>query len=143
MAVNSHEEAVALGQGRVVFEGTYQFHTPESINAPQGTFTLIITETEELTASGTMKITTLWGETTHTTLSYTGEAQFNGSTGYTTVNGRAHGTMIYDVNKKRPITTNINMSLQPGMRMGEVTILGFGEDMPCRLIKLEIDDLPR
>ena len=103
MAVNSHEEAVALGQGRVVFEGTYQFHTPGSINAPQGTFTLVITETESLTASGTMKITTLWGMTTHTTLTYTGEASFNGSTGYTTVNGTAHGTMIYDGNKKKPI----------------------------------------
>jgi hypothetical protein len=141
MAVNSHEETLALGQGIVVFEGTYQFHTPGSINAPQGTFTLTITKVEELKASGTMSITTLWGTTTHTTLAYEGIAKFNGSTGYTTVNGRGQGTMTYDFNKKKHIVANVNMDLQPGMTKGEVTIQGFGEDMPCQLVKREIDEL--
>jgi hypothetical protein len=143
MAVNSHEEAVALGQGRIVFEGTYKFHTPGSVNAPFGTFTLTIAETSELKASGTMTIHTLWGTTTTTHLTYTGEAQFDGGTGYTTVNGQGQGTMTYDYNKKRHIVANVNMSLRPGMIEGEVNITGFGEDMPCLLTKREIDDLPR
>ena len=143
MAVNSHAEAIALGRGKIVFEGEYQFHTPGSINAPQGTFTLTITNIGELKSTGTIKITTLWDNTTHTTLNYTGEAQFNGSTGYTTVNGTGQGTMIYDFNKKKHIVANVNMSLKPGMIEGEVTITGFGEDMPCRLIKMEINDFPR
>ena len=140
---NSHEDILALGEGRVVFEGTYSFHTPGSINAPQGTFTLTISEVGELKASGKMEITTLWGTTTHTSLTYNGVAEFNGSTGYTTVNGIGSGTMTYDFNKKRHVIANINISLKPGMREGEVTIQGFGEDMPCVLTKMEIDDLPR
>ena len=107
------------------------------------TFTLTITNIGELKSTGTIKITTLWDNTTHTTLNYTGEAQFNGSTGYTTVNGTGQGTMIYDFNKKKHIVANVNMSLKPGMIEGEVTITGFGEDMPCRLIKMEINDFPR
>lgn len=144
MAVaKSHEDVVGIGQGRVVFEGEYKFHTPGSINAPQGTFTLTISETEKLEASGTMKIITLWGTTTHTSLTFQGDAEFNGSTGYITVNGIGKGTMTYDGTHKRPITSNININLRPGVKMGELTVTGFGEDMPCTLIRLEIDDLPR
>lgn len=143
MSANSHEQVVALAQGRIIFEGTYHFHTPNSINAPQGTFTLTITEADKLEASGTMKITTLWEDTTHTSLTYHAQAGFSGSTGITLINGTGKGTITYDFNKKRPITAGIGMKLEPGMRTGELTVQGFGEAMPCQAVQISIDDLPR
>lgn len=126
----------ANAPGRLLFGGTYSFRTRNSINAPQGTFNLTISETPTGTdAVGNIEIATLWGDTTHTSLNYHGTAKFNGSQGYTIVNGVGKGIMTYDGNKKRPIVANMNIALQPGLRQGEVSIQGFGEDMPCILTR--------
>lgn len=137
---NSHEDIVSLGQGKVLFQGEYSFHTPGSINAPFGTFTLILSDgpsNSKLEASGEIKITTLWGTTTSTSLHLHGTGEFNGSTGYTTVNGIGKGVMIYDFNKRMPITANVNISLKPGMKSGEISVQGFGENMPCVLTSIQ------
>lgn len=135
MAAKSKDDVIGV-EGRILFGGTYSFHTRNSINQPQGTFNLTILEMPSGTdAVGNMEVTTLWGNTTHTSLNYHGTAEFNSSTGYTTVNGVGKGIMTFNFNEKRPLVTNINISLQPGMKEGEMSIEALGENMSCRLTK--------
>ncbi|MBL4605647.1 MAG: hypothetical protein JKY02_08325 [Flavobacteriaceae bacterium] len=130
---NSHEDIVSLAKGEVLFQGEYTFYTPGSINAASGNFSLLISTNSDgsTTASGEMNIQTLWGLTTKTTLHYQGKADFNSSTGYTTVKGEGHGVMIYDFNKKRTIKASILIILKPGLKNGKLTVEGFGQEMPC------------
>lgn len=141
--VNLHENIVALAKGKVLFQGEYTFSTADSINAASGSFTILISDkiggTE--TASGEMNIRTLWGLGTSTKLNYQGKADFNGSTGYTTVKGEGQGIMIYDFNQKRVIKASILISLAPGFKTGTLTVEGFGQDMICTLANVQENNI--
>ena len=64
-------------------------------------------------ATGEIKINTLWGLGSVTNLKFNGEAKFNGSTGITDVVAKGQGTITVRPNQPKYITANISASLAP------------------------------
>ncbi len=136
-AINSQEALLALTKGQNVLWAEYTFNNPESINGPFGSFTLIIIEESgQYYSSGEMNIRTLFGLGSSTTLYFTGTADFNGSTGITTVNANGYGIVSIPLQGDYPVIEEVEIQLNPGFKTGTVGS-GFG-GLPCKVSKMII-----
>lgn len=137
--VQSDEELAKLADGKISLQAKYSFQNPYSINGPFGT--LNVTLMEEPTgqsAIGTVTIQTLFGMGSETILHYNGAADFNGSSGYTSVKTIGKGTMHAWPNPPKPVTTGIQFALAPGFKSGTLTVDGFFQGFELTAISIQI-----
>ena len=121
--VSSNNQLESLNTSEIGVTAQYAFHNPDSVNGPFGTMDLTISADGD--ASGTVQINTLFGLGSVTNLTFTGTADFNGSTGYTTIDTVGHGTIIVRPNPPRHISAAIAISLEPGFQRGTMSVEGF------------------
>lgn len=135
--VDSNTQLEGLSNTPIGISAEYTFSNPYSINGPFGNFTVILSATgkENEHASGVINIYTLFGLGSTTHLIYSGKAEFNGSTGYTTIQTTARGEITVRPNPPRHLTTEVTISLAPGFHEGEISIEGFGT-FPCKATKI-------
>ena len=127
-AVQSHEDVLNLAAGKVVLQASYSFMNPYSINGPFGTLEVTYLEDASgLSAIGTVKIQTLFGMGSLTTLQYNGPVTSNGSTGYTSVDTQGKGVMNAWPNPPQPITAEVAFDLAPTFKSGTLSVEGFFE----------------
>lgn len=132
-AVQSNDDLARLATGNIGVIAEYAFSNPYSINGPFGTLKLTLSAgAGQETAVGTVVINTLWGLGTVTNLSFNGPADFNGSTGYTTISAEGHGTITIRPNPPKYITAQIDISLQSGFEEGVLSVEGFFTDYPIK-----------
>lgn len=120
--INSNEELEQLSSETIQIIAEYAFHNPYSINGPFGTLKLTLSEKN---AIGEIKISTLWGMGSTTVLNFTSITNFNPSTGYTTINAEAKGIISIFPNPPKSINAQVNISLNPGLKEGELSVEGF------------------
>lgn len=118
------EQIVTQGIGVIA---KYAFQNPYSINGPFGTMDLALTDGSSGTesASGEININTLFGLGSSTLLRFTGEAKFNGSTGYTQIDTVGEGYITVRPNPPRYIKAGISITLAPGLEKGTMSVEGF------------------
>ncbi|CAL2101911.1 conserved protein of unknown function [Tenacibaculum sp. 190130A14a] len=120
--VNSNKELEQLSSGAIQIIAEYAFQNPDSINGPFGTLKLTLSEDN---AIGEIKISTLWVMGSTTLLNFNGPSHFNPSTGYTTINAASKGTISIVPNPPKPISAEVSITLNPGLKEGELTVEGF------------------
>jgi len=131
--INSNAELENLATGNIGVIAEYAFQNPYSINGPFGTMTITIKDQgDSESATGEVKINTLWGLGSVTNLKFNGEAKFNGSTGITDVVAKGQGTITVRPNPPKYITANISASLAPGFHEGSLTVEGFFQDFQIK-----------
>lgn len=127
-AVQSHADVTKLASGKVVLQATYSFMNPYSINGPFGTLDVTyLQDASGLSAIGTVKIQTLFGMGSLTSLQYNGPVTANGSTGYTSVSAEGKGVMNAWPNPPQAITAEVAFSLSPTFESGTLSVEGFFE----------------
>jgi hypothetical protein len=136
-AIQSAADLENLPTADIGLHAKYAFSNPYSINGPFGTMDLVISYGNgQETASGAIVISTLWGLGTITQLTFSGPAQFNGSTGYTTFTAEGHGTITIRPNSPKAISTKISCSLKPGFEEGTLSVEGFFTDFTIKAISI-------
>lgn len=137
-AINSNGELEGLATGNVGVIVEYAFQNPDSINGPFGTMEIVIKENGgSESASGEIKINTLWGLGSVTDLKFNGTAEFNPSTGYTTVVARGQGTITVRPNPPRYIAADIKASLEPGFHEGTLSVQGFFQNFTIKATSIK------
>lgn len=137
--VQSDEELAKLADGKILLQAKYSFQNPYSINGPFGTLNVtLMEESNGQSAVGIITIQTLFGMGSETILQYSGNAEFNGSTGYTSVKTTGKGTMHAWPNPPKPITTGIQFALSPGFKSGTLSVDGFFQGFELTAISIQI-----
>lgn len=126
--VDSNKDLEKLAKGDISFIAEYAFQNPYSINGPFGNMKLTLSNDDSSTnnvAIGTIKINTLWGLGSTTILNFQSTDNFNGSTGYTTIEAESKGTITVRPNPPKLIKAKVNISLKPGFQEGTLSVEGF------------------
>ncbi|WP_299122179.1 hypothetical protein [uncultured Tenacibaculum sp.] len=134
-AVNSNTELEKLSNGDIGIIAEYAFQNPYSINGPFGTMELTLSSDHasgENIAIGSIKINTLWGLGSSTNLHFDSVDKFNGSTGYTSINTEAKGSITVRPNPPKLIRAKVIISLEPGFHQGTISIEGFFSDFQIK-----------
>lgn len=133
--IDSNNELEKLSTGDIGIIAEYAFQNPYSINGPFGTMKLTLsndTVSNENIAIGTIKINTLWGLGSTTNLHFESTDDFNGSTGYTSINAESKGTITIRPNPPKLIRAKVNISLEPGFQEGTLSVEGFFQDFQVK-----------
>ena len=137
---------MAVNSNKVVFKASYDITIPKT-DRPKGSLFLTITQGEEFMASGSITYY-MTSEVEEFLISLTFE---NSRTLFgtirpnsITISGVATGTQTNEITRRsEPIHTEFAILFKDNLYEGIINIFGVAEGLMCRLIKEEINNLPK